>query len=207
MKTNHLRTYVLGVAAALMSLYICASMQGQSQQLNLVSASAELMHGLNSKSTSPGQPVMARLTSDVKTNGQTELAKGTMLIGKVQQVQNANSNGSTSKLSLVFNEARLSDGRQVPIKATLLAAYPPDEIGATESATSYMIDQPRHISSDENTQQDPGTLGNIALTSSVQSDVSGVFLSKSRNINLREGTRLQLAIAPETSSTSAGSGS
>jgi hypothetical protein len=207
MKTNHLRTYVLGAAAALFSFAVCASVQAQSQPLDLVTASAELTHGLSSKSTRQGQAVMAKLTSDVKTNGQTELPKGTMLVGKVQEVQNANSNGDTTKLSLVFNEARLSNGRQVPIKATLLAAYPPDEIGVAQSTSAYMIQQPRHISSDEKIQQDPGTLGNIALTSSVQSDVSGMFLSKSRNINLHQGTRFQLAIAPESNSMAAGSGS
>jgi hypothetical protein len=207
MKTNHLRTYVLGVAAALISLPICASMQAQSQPLDLVSASAELTHGLNSKSTRPGQSVMAKLTSTVKTNGDVELPKGTMLVGKVQEVQNANSSGDATKLSLVFNEARLSNGHQVPIKATLLAAYPPDEIGVAQSTSAYMMQQPRHISSDQTVQQDPGTLGNVGLTSSVQSEVSGIFLSKSRNINLREGTRLQLAIAPETNSMTAGSGS
>ena len=120
MKTNHLRTYVLGVAAAPISLPICASMQAQSQPLDLVSASAELTRGLSSKSTRQGHAAMARLTSDVKTNGQTELPKWHD-VGRqsARGAERANSNGDTTKLSLVFNEARLSNGRQVPIKATI----------------------------------------------------------------------------------------
>jgi hypothetical protein len=207
MTMNHLRSYALGIAAALVSLPMYASMQAQPQNLNLVSANAELTQALNSKSTQQGQSVTAKLTSPVKTEGQTELPKGTLLMGKVAQVQNANSNGNNTEISIVFNEARLSNGRDVPIKATLLAAYPPVETGVAESVSSYMIQQPAHIPDDQKVQQDPGTLSNVTMQSSVQSNVSGVFLSKKHNINLRQGTRFQLAIAPETNSMSTASGS
>jgi hypothetical protein len=204
---NYLRSYSLGIAAALVSLPMYASMQTQPQNLNLVSANAELTQALNSKSTRQGQSVMAKLTSNVKADGKTELPKGTMLMGKVAEVQDANSNGNNTKISIVFNEARLSNGREVPIKATLLAAYPPVESGVAESASSYMVVQPYHISNDQKVQQDPGALSHVMMKSSVQSNVSGVFLSKKHNINLHEGTRFQLAIAPETSSMSTASGS
>jgi hypothetical protein len=207
MKMNHLRSYALGVAAALISLPMYASAQAQPQQLNLVSANAELTSGLNSKSAQNGQSVTAKLTSNVKTDGQMELPRGTMLVGKVEQVQNASSNENQSTISIVFNEARLSNGREVPIKATLLGAYPPVVTGVAESTSSFMIQQPNHIPSDQKIQQDAGTLSHVMLQSAVQSDVSGVFLSKKHDINLHRGTRLQLAIAPETNSTSTASGS
>jgi hypothetical protein len=204
---NYLRSYALGIAAALVSLPMYASMQTQPQNLNLVSANAELTQALNSKSTRQGQSVMAKLTSNVKADGKTELPKGTMLMGKVAEVQDANSNGNNTKISIVFNEARLSNGREVPIKATLLAAYPPVESGVAESASSYMVVQPYHIPNDQKVQQDPGALSHVMMKSSVQSNVSGVFLSKKHSINLHEGTRFQLAIAPETSSMSTANGS
>lgn len=202
---NHLRSYALGIAGALISLPMYASMQAQN--LNLVSANAELTHSLNSKSTRQGQSVTAKLTSDVKTQGQAELPEGTLLMGKVDQVQNAYSDGNKSKISIVFNEARLSNGREIPIKVTLLAAYPPMITGVTQSSSSYMVEQPRHIPNDQKVQQDPGTLSHVMLKSAVQSDVSGVFLSKKHNIDLHRGTRLQLAIAPETNVMSTASGS
>ncbi|MGB7199025.1 MAG: hypothetical protein WBG23_12000, partial [Acidobacteriaceae bacterium] len=139
MKMNYLRSYALGIAAALVSLPMYASMQAQPQNLTLVSANAELTRALNSKSTHQGQSVTAKLTSNVKADGQTELPKGTLLMGKVAQVQNANSNGNQSQISIVFNQARLSNGREVPIKATLLAAYPPLQTGVAESTSSYMV--------------------------------------------------------------------
>jgi hypothetical protein len=207
MNRIHLRSYALGIAAALISLPMYASMQAQPQNFNLVSANAELTHTLNAKSTHQGQSVTAKLTSSVKAEGQAELPKGTLLMGKVAEVQSGYKNGDKSKISIVFNEARLSNGREVPIKATLLAAYPPVITGVTQSTSSYMMVQPRHIPNDQKIQQDPGTLSHVMLKSAVQSNVSGVFLSKSHNINLHQGTRLQLAIAPETNSMSTASGS
>ncbi|MES2219734.1 MAG: hypothetical protein V4587_02065 [Acidobacteriota bacterium] len=207
MKMNYLRSYALGVAAAFVSLPMYASMQPQPQNLNLVSANAQLARGLNSDSMHEGQTVMAKLTSDVKTEGSTELPKGTVLLGTVKQVQNQIADGNGAKFSIVFNEARLSNGREVPIKATLLAAYPPVPIGMAPGPSSYMIKQPHRIPSDQKVQQNPGTLGHVMLQSAVQSDVSGTFLSKNHSINLHRGTRLQLAIAPETDSMSNASGS
>jgi hypothetical protein len=208
MKMNHLGSYALGIAAVLISLPMYASMQAQPQHLKLVSANAELTRGLNSKSSRQGQSITAKLTSNVKTNDQMELPKGTMLMGTVEQVQTGNANGSKSEISIVFNEARLKDGREIPIKATLIGAYPPAEAYTSGGDDgSYLPIQPRFVPSDQSVIQDPGTLGNIAMHSAVQSDVSGTFLSKKNSIKLSQGTQLQLAIAPEGSTSSKVSGS
>ncbi len=207
MKMNRLRSYAVGIAAVLISAPIYASMQAQPQHLKLVSANAELTQGLNSKSSRQGQTVTAKLTANVTTAGPMELPKGTMLMGAVEQVQPGNANGSKSEISIVFNEARLKDGREIPIKATLLGAYPPAAVYTLGGVGSYLPIQPRLIPSDQSVIQDPGTLGNIAMHSAVQSDVSGTFLSKKNGIKLSQGTQLQLAIAPESSSSSSASGS
>ncbi|MHB1936616.1 MAG: hypothetical protein ACYCOR_08530 [Acidobacteriaceae bacterium] len=122
---NRLRFYAVGIAAALISVPMYASMQSQPQRPSLVSAEAVLMQALNSKSARQGQGVNAKLTSNVKTNEQMELPKGTVLTGKVEQIQTGQPNGNGSMVSIVFNAARLSNGQAIPIKATLLGAYPP----------------------------------------------------------------------------------
>ncbi len=203
MKMNRLRSYALGIAAALISV---ASMQAQPQHLKLVSANAELTQGLNTESSRQGQTVMAKLTANVTTAGPMELPKGTMLMGTVEQVQPGS--GNKSEISIVFNKARLKDGREVPIKATLLGAYPPAAVYTSGGGVgSYLPIQPRLIPSDEKVLQDPGALSNVTMKSAVQSDVSGTFLSTKNNIQLSQGTQLQLAIAPESSSSSGVSGS
>ncbi|MHB1795714.1 MAG: hypothetical protein ACYCPO_12175 [Acidobacteriaceae bacterium] len=184
-------------------------MQAQPQHLKLVSANAELTQGLNTKSSRQGQTVTAKLTANVTTAGSAgsmELPKGTMLMGTVEQVQPGN--GNKSEISIVFNEARLKDGREIPIKATLLGAYPSAGVYTSGGGVgSYLPIQPRLIPSDEKVLQDPGALGNVTMKSAVQSDVSGTFLSKKNSIKLSRGTQLQLAIAPEGSSSSGVSGS
>ncbi|MHB1937836.1 MAG: hypothetical protein ACYCOR_14785 [Acidobacteriaceae bacterium] len=84
---------------------------------------------------------------------------------------------------------------------------PPAPYSVTQSTMSYMIPQPRHISSEEKIVQEPGTLSGITMKSAVQSNVSGTFLSKKHNINLSQGTRFELAIRPDSNSSSAASGS
>ncbi|MGC1362532.1 MAG: hypothetical protein WA826_15250, partial [Silvibacterium sp.] len=102
-----------------------AAAQDSSQNMRLVSANARLVHRLDSKDARQGQIVAAQLTSDVKGSGSMELPKGTMLMGKVEQVQMSSNNGP-ARMSIVFDQARLSNGQSVPVKATLLAAYPAD---------------------------------------------------------------------------------
>lgn len=174
------------------------SMQS-TQNLQLVSANARLMGGVNSNDAMQGQMVKAKLTSDVKTADGMKLDDGTVLIGKVEQVQKSQNDGP-AKLSLVFDQMRLKDGKTVPVKATLLGVYPAgtgNYWAATGMSGSMMPMQPHNIANDHMVDQEPGELGHVAMHSAVQSDVSGVFTSKDDNINLKRGTMLQVAIAPE----------
>ncbi|MHB8392447.1 MAG: hypothetical protein ACYDBH_23175 [Acidobacteriaceae bacterium] len=192
MKMNHLRSYVLGIAAVLISVPVHAATQNQQQPATLYSANAQLTQSLKSSSAKVGQAVTAKLTSDLKTSDSTELPKGAMLMGKVEQVQSANG-GST--VSIVFNEARLRNGREIPIKAMLLGAYPPVPYYSAGGSSSYLPIQPRTVPDDRSILQEPGTLRHITLRSSAKSSESGVFTSKNHSFKLDSGTRLQVAIA------------
>ncbi|HEX5233787.1 MAG TPA: hypothetical protein VFW25_00510 [Silvibacterium sp.] len=183
------------------------STQSMPRNIRLVSADARLTRSVNSSKAAQGQMVSAKLTSDVKNAGTTELPKGTMLMGKVEQVKPSTNDGP-SQLSVVFDQARLSNGRLVPIKATLLGAYPAntsDYWVDTTTSGSLMATQPRYIAADEKVDQEPGTLRHVSMHSSVQSNASGVFMNKDGNVNLKSGTRLQIAIAPMSNGWQSGS--
>jgi hypothetical protein len=80
-----------------------------------------------------------------------------------------------------------------------LGAYPEDTADYwvdTTTSGSLLATQPRAIPADQKVDQEPGTLGNVEMHSSVQSNASGVFVNKDGNVNLKRGTRLQIAIAP-----------
>ena len=200
MKINHLRSYALGFAATLIAIpgYTALHAQTAQQPATLYSADAQLTHPLNSGNAKVGQAVTAKLTSDVKAGGSTALPKGATLMGKVEQVNSANGGES---ISIVFDQARVGNGQVIPIKATILGAYPPmvyDDDAATPPPGTYMNSQPRTIPSDYSVTQEPGLLSDVSLTSSAKSDVSGVFTSSNHSFKLNSGTRLQLAIAPES---------
>jgi hypothetical protein len=163
----------------------------------LVTADALLVQQIDSKHAAQGQAVMAKLRSNVKEPGQMELPKGTLLLGQVEQVEGANHDGP-SKLSIVFNRARLRDGRTIPVKVTLLSAIPGSDgpysgTGASpDLAEASIISDPDHGSVD----QVPGAL-NVAMHSAIRDDVSAVFTRKGHNVKLAAGTQLRIAIAPE----------
>lgn len=201
MRIPTLRHYSLSIAAALIALPTCMVSQAQtsSQPSTLYSTDAVLTHALNSTNAKMGQTVTAKLTDDVKTTGAMELPKGTLLLGKVDQVQDSSSNGGCT-LSLVFDRAQIGKGHEIPIKATLLGAYPPP-VYSYDGVASSMATQPSSISGDHTVDQGPGMLNGVSLASAVKSSVSGVFTSTNRSIKLRNGTRLQVAIAPMMSAT------
>lgn len=196
-----------GYAAAQTTSQAVPATTQNTQNMQLVSANAQLVKTLNSKSASQGQTVTAKLTSNVKAADGTKLDKGTVLIGKVEQVQKSGGSGPAT-LSLVFDQARLKNGQTVPVKTTLLGAYPAnagDEWVDSGASGTLMPVQPHTIPDTQKVDQEPGMLRHVALRSAVQSDVSGVFTNQNGNINLKRGTRLQIAIAPQT--TAAGQGS
>ncbi|HUY81427.1 MAG TPA: hypothetical protein VMU92_06855 [Acidobacteriaceae bacterium] len=188
---------VLAVAMLpLLALPALAATGSSADHQQLVSANAQLTTSLNTKKLSQGARITARLTSNVKAAGSVDIPKGSVLIGKVEHVSMSRDKGP-SKLSIVFNQARLHNGHTVPVKATLLAAYPSASWGSDGNAGgSYTWEQSHIIPNDQKVDQEPGTLSHIAMQSAVQSPVSGVFTSKNRNIKLHRGTRFQLAIAP-----------
>lgn len=202
MKTRFLK---LGVPAV---LALCGMAVAQSSQANLqlVSANAQLTQNVDSKNVTEGQTITAKLTSNVKNAGAVELPKGTTLIGKVVHVQKFSGNTPT-ELSIVFDQAKLRDGKTVGIKATLLSAAPADDgdyFVQTGDNGSMLPDQPHVIPADQKIDQTPGLLGNVSLHSDAASDTSGVFTSNGRNIDLKRGTQLQLAIGQEGSQAQGG---
>lgn len=197
MNTRFYTPLSLSLAAIVAMACSYAGAQAAPENMRLVSADALLIQNINSKNAAQGQVIMAKLTSNVKEPGQTELPKGTLLVGQVEEADPSNS-GGPSKLSIVFNQARLSDGRTIPIKATLLSAYPANE-GYGESAPPPEVVLANVIPDHESVDQEPGMLGgNVAMHGAVKENVSAVFTSKDHNINLKRGTQFQIAIAPES---------
>ena len=140
---------------------------------------AKLDRTLESKSAAVGQTVTARLDGTV-TLGGTKLTRGTELIGKVAEVKS----GNPVSVTLLFTSAKLKDGKEIPVKATLLAASPDSgavgvSLGAAELAG--------HVDADGAFDQQPGALSHVAMTSAVRDHNSGTFSSTSGNFKAGSG--------------------
>lgn len=163
--------------------------------MSAAAASAQSLSGVNTKLLTPldsqtakvGQQVAVKLNDSVKiTTGET-LPKGTELVGSVSEVKAAEGSNPAT-VTVVFNTAELKGGKKVPVKATLLAAYPAngDEIGPA----------PSHVEAKYSVDQEPGALRGVSLKSAVQNPDSGTFSKEKGNFKLAAGSFLQLAVGP-----------
>jgi len=169
-----------------------------SSNLRLMSTNAQLVHTLNSRKLVLGRSVSAKLTMDVHLANGMNLPSGTLLMGKVIGIHEGGASHMT-RVSLLFNRARLKDGRMIPIKTTLLGAMPPSNSYYAGSG-NYFPDESKPVAWDAKIIQQPGILSHVALHSAVESRSSGTFLSKRDDIHLPAGTQLRIAIAPLSAS-------
>ena len=165
------------------------------QTWNLVGANARLDQVLDTKSAKQGEVVTARLDGSVTTAGGVKLERGTHLTGTVTRVEQSANRGPSS-LTLVFTTAQLKDGKQIPVKVTLLSAFPASANSLASYGEDEMGQAPSHVNSQQAIDQEAGLLNNISMTSRVQGQNSGTFTKKDGNLTLAPGTYFQLAIAP-----------
>ena len=188
MRITSLKSLSYGLALASLVGVGVASAQ------SLVGVNTKLDRTLDSKSAAVGQVVTAKLDGTVTTADGTKLARGTELVGKIAEVKNAN--GNPVSVSLLFTSAKLKGGKEIPVKATVIAAFPEaDPVGVSlgDVATQQA---PEKVAGDGTFNQQPGALSHVALTSAVKSPDSGTFSSEAGNFKLYAGTFLQVGIAP-----------
>jgi hypothetical protein len=177
----------LSFGLALISFAAAASAQ------TLVGVNTRLDRTLDSKSAADGQAVTAKLDGTVTTADGTKLPRGTELIGKVADVKNAN---GAKSVSLVFTSAKLKDGKEIPVKATVLAAYPEVDAESLTVGDVAVQPAPAQVAGDRVFDQPAGALEHVALSSAVKNHESGTFSSTNGNFKLQAGTNLQVGIAP-----------
>lgn len=205
---SSLRNCALGLATA---SFLCtgaawaqppAHENTMQQSGDLVGVTARLQQKLDAKSVHEGQAIRATLNGSVKADG-VRLSKGTELVGKVDRVQ-ASQDGGPSMMSIVFTQARMKDGRSIPVKVTVIGVYPADEAQLAVNGDQTMPPAPRHISSSTSIDQQPGLIGHVSLHSAVRSQDSATFRDDKGNLKLGVGTFLQMGIAPANGTSNQG---
>src|SRR5213592_1879302 len=101
--------------------------QAQASGNASVSTSASVQNGqvnsspVDSKKCKPGDPVNARTTEAVKSEGKTVIPKGAKVVGHVTQASARAKGESESALGIVFDRAILKRGEEVPLSVGIQA--------------------------------------------------------------------------------------
>jgi hypothetical protein len=177
-----------------------APIAGHHEATLMKPARAVLVHSLDADKDQSGCAVSARLQQKVTLTNGTELAKGTMLLGKVT-TDDMQQRG-ISKLALRFDQAHLKNGTIVPIRATIVGLFSPQEGGTEINSADYNSGEVPNEWTAKTLQLDQlNVVPGVDLHSKISSRNSGVFVStKKSDVKLSEGSEIQFAIAPGTSS-------
>jgi hypothetical protein len=174
-----------------LGLAVVSLVAGTACAQSLAGVTTTLDRTLESKAAKVGEPITAKLNGSVKSDG-LDLPRGTELLGKVAGVKAAE-NGGQASVSLVFTTAKLKDGRQIPVKATVIAAFPHSAVDAGDGAGVSMAPAPQQVASDGVFDQEPGALSHVAMNSAVKNSDSVTFTSN-KDFKLPAGTFLQLGV-------------
>jgi hypothetical protein len=179
----------LSMGAALVSLLAAGAASAQT----LAGVNTHLVQPLDSATATPGQTVAVKLDGSVKTPDGVKLPRGTELVGKIAAVKPSQNDGPAS-VSVVFTTAELKGGKQVPVKATLLAAYPSDQGVEAQYSDATMDTVADSVSADHQVDQQPGALPGVELKAAVKDADSGTFTKADGNFRLGAGTYIQVAV-------------
>ena len=174
-----------------------------SEAQRMVPVRAVLTRTLDANSIHTGDQFRATLSDNAHLDGGVELHKGDVLLGKV--VTDDMATAGNSRLAVRFTEVDRKNGQSLPIKATIVALYNPNQF-LTDS-----VDQPEEFPNSWNNQtlsvDQLGVASGVDLHSRISSENSGVFVTTTKkNVKIPAGSELALAIAAQGNASSTNTG-
>lgn len=166
----------------------------QQMASQMVPADAHLVKSLDAKKVQPGMPFEAVVDGTVHLKDGTELPHGTVLVGDVATDQMETS--GVSHLALRFTEAKLKDGKTLPIQAMIVGVAGPANGGGYDAGEG--VNAPPAWNGQTFQIDEIGAMHHVDLHSRIVGQNSGVFVSTKDNVKLAAGSQLSLAIAPES---------
>jgi|SRR5450631_2017256 len=182
---------VLAISFALMTVSTGFTSFAQTSKGKTVPANAQLIGNLNTKTAKAGQPVKAKLTSEVRLSDGTTLARNTLLTGKIDTVTTLKPS-DVSKLTLTFDRAEIKGGKTIPVKIMIVrlsTAY-----NASVNNSSPLSIGPTTMPVGEAVKVVPGSKGSFGLESAMNEAASGTVTRSDENVILAQGTEMLLGI-------------
>jgi hypothetical protein len=87
---------------------------------------AVLLKTIDCKRSRVGDPILARSMDDVQLKKGVLVPKNAKLIGHVQEVQVKRRGATESRIGIVFEKAQLADGKEFPLRLSILKIIAPD---------------------------------------------------------------------------------
>jgi hypothetical protein len=172
---------------------------GEAEAMQMVSARVALRQTVDADKVKPGDQIRTTLSGKVHLKNGTELPSGTVILGVV--TSDGRQMSGTSRLALDFNEAELKNGRMIPIKATIVALYPPASEDAEGNPLMPGDQEVETWTNRSNAVDEINALPGVDLHSNVASNESGVLVSTSkRDVKLNLESEIVLAVAEEPTS-------
>ena len=177
----------------------------QAQASEMVPAQAYLLHKINARNAKVGGHFDAILSESVHLKNGPVLPKGTELIGSV--VTDDMQVAGTSKLALRITAARLNNGETIPVKATIVGVFSPQNETAQGIEIAPGEEEANPWSENVLTIDQPNAVSGVDMHSTVDGPNSAEFVSsKKNNVKIAAQSELALAIAGQSEGTAAAGG-
>jgi hypothetical protein len=166
---------------------------GATEAAQMVPAVAQLTRTLDADKDHLDSTFQAELSQKITLTNGTVLPSHTLLIGTVTR---DDMQAGNSEFALRLNQAKLKDGKTLPIKATIVDVAHPNfntvEYPASNDWTSQTL-----------TVEEPNVVSGVDLHSEIASNDSAVFVStRKRDVKVLAGSQLKLAIGPASDASS-----
>lgn len=139
-----MKKFLIAAAMCFLSLYAIAQTPvdnnagaPRNSLSNGAQLKAELTKSLDAKKAKTGDEITAKLTQDVKVNGNVVLQKGSKLVGHVTEAQARTKEGE-SKLGVVFDKAISKNGQEMAFNGVIISFSAPVDSQTTALGGSNM---------------------------------------------------------------------
>ena len=95
---------------------------------------AELTVSVDAAKVRPGDPVTAKLLEDTETT--EKLPAGSTLLGRVIEAREHNEQTPQSRLSIIFDKARLKNGREIPLDLAIMKIEAPPQVASVRRSSN-----------------------------------------------------------------------
>src|SRR5439155_15817471 len=99
---------------------------------------AELAKSIDAKKSKPGDPVVAKTSQDLLSNGQVVIPRGTKITGHVTAAKPHEKSDPASSVGIAFDQIAIKNGPELPFQADIQAMGRPVQSAAAEAAGNPM---------------------------------------------------------------------